>query len=273
LNYLEGFNRYKPQLLTGYAHSYYSLANLLIEKNRCLDYAPRALVLCAEKLTKAMKDVIYQVFHARAYEEYGSVENCALATECKYGSLHVNPDFGIVEIVDEKNMPVAAGETGRIVCTGLLNQSQPLIRYEVGDLGSWSTNRCPCQRDQMPVLQEVVGRIEDVVYGLNGQQMSRFHAVFLDLPAIREAQVIQETLNVIRVKVVVRGRLSAEDQSIICQRLRHQLGAVQIEVDRVDSLERTKRGKVKTVISHLTAAQGLAFGRAATARTDRGDLQ
>src|ERR1700681_79374 len=106
LDYLEGFHRYRPAVLTGYAHSYYTLARMMLNQGLRLDYAPVALVLSSEKLTEKMKSVIQEAFRARPYEEYGAVEQCVLATECELGNLHINSDFGIVEIVDDNDMPV-----------------------------------------------------------------------------------------------------------------------------------------------------------------------
>src|SRR5690606_19221615 len=117
--YVKGFNQHRPRLLTGYANSYFLLARMMNEQGITLDYEPDAIVLCSEKLTARMKAEIHRAFRARAFEEYGAVENCVLATECEHGSLHVSPDFGVLEIVDENNRPVPPGVEGKLLCTGL----------------------------------------------------------------------------------------------------------------------------------------------------------
>jgi phenylacetate-CoA ligase len=70
-----------------------------------------------------------------AYEEYGSVENCGLATEREVGSLHVSPDFAIIEIVDTDGNRIPPGIERRMLCTGLLHDAQFLVKYEIGDTG------------------------------------------------------------------------------------------------------------------------------------------
>jgi phenylacetate-coenzyme A ligase PaaK-like adenylate-forming protein len=251
-NYVEGFNRYRPQLLTGYANAHYQLARFMLDLNLRLDYRPRALVLSSEKLTPEMKETLEAAFGARAYEEYGAVENCVLATECERGSLHVSPDFGIVEIVDDQGAPVPPGEIGRVICTGLANRTQPLIRYEIGDLAAWATEPCPCGRNQFPVLEQLVGRIEDVIVGENGQAMVRFHGIFVNLPNVLEGQVIQEALDRIRVRVVTREAFCEEDVRTIRSRIAEErLGRMTVEVERVPEIERTERGKFRAVINRL----------------------
>jgi len=58
-------------------------------------------------------------------------EIVAAASECESGKLHLWPEVGWVEIL-ENNQPVPNGTAGDLVCTGLLNRDMPLIRYRVG---------------------------------------------------------------------------------------------------------------------------------------------
>ncbi|GAC1663823.1 MAG: hypothetical protein NVS9B4_18910 [Candidatus Acidiferrum sp.] len=256
VNYLAGFHKYQPQVLTGYAHSYYTLARMMLEQGLRLNYHPDALVLSSETLTAQMKTIIREAFGARAYEEYGSVENCALATECEAGRLHVNSDFGIVEIVDDNNLPVPAGTVGRIVCTGLLGEAQPLIRYDLGDLGTFSKEKCSCGRDHLPLLQEIVGRAEDVIVARDGREIVRLHGVFINLPNVLEGQIIQEALDSIRVRVVTTPEFSEDEEQLIHARLRERVGMARIAVERVREIARTERGKFRAVLSlvHKDAA-------------------
>jgi phenylacetate-CoA ligase len=250
-DYVRGFNEHRPRLLTGYANSYFLLARMMNEQGIALDYEPDAIVLCSEKLTPQMKAEIQRAFRARAFEEYGAVENCVLATECEHGSLHVNSDFGVLEIVDDNNEPVAPGVEGEILCTGLLNDAQPLIRYEIGDVGIWSENHCECGRNHLPVLKEIVGRLEDVVVGPDRRELVRFHGIFIDLPGVVEGQVIQETLDEFTVKIVTRKNLEQHVESLIRTRFAERLGQVNVKIERVAEIPRTERGKFRAVISQV----------------------
>jgi len=199
-----------------------------------------------------MRPTLCEAFRARPYEEFGAVENCVLATECERGRLHVNPDFGILEILDGAGRPAPPGQPGRMVCTGLANRTQPLIRYEIGDMGAWSTEPCPCGRSHLPVLEQIVGRLEDVIIGRDGRATVRFHGLFINLPNVLEGQVIQEELDRIRVRVVPRAELSAAEVETIRRRLADErLGPMHVEVEAVPHIERTERGKFRAVINRL----------------------
>lgn len=250
-HYVEALNFYEPVVLTGYAHSHYTLARLLAEQGLSLEYEPHAAVLCSEKLTRPMKSLIKRVLKTRAYEEYGAVENCVLATECECGRLHASPDFGILEVVDEQGQPVPPGVEGRIVCTSLLNDAQPLIRYEIGDSGIWSNESCPCGRNHLPVLKEIVGRIEDVIVTPDGRQTVRFHWVFIDLPEVIEGQIIQEALDRFTINVVTTNEPGNEIKDTIKRRFIERIGPVSIDIQRVPEIPRSERGKFRGVISKV----------------------
>ena len=104
----------------------------------------------------------------------------------------------------------------------------------------------------MPVLQEVVGRIEDVVIGPDGRRMVRFHGIFIGQPHVREGQIIQETLDRIRVKVVPTGGFGPDDVQDIIHRVQQRLTSqVEVVVEPVNHIPRTATGKFQAVVSRL----------------------
>jgi len=250
-NYVEGLNHYRPELITGYAYSQFFIAKMMVDYGINLNYMPLASVTSSEKLTDQMRKVIQQAWGCRAYEEYGAVENCALATECEYGRLHVSMDFGIVEIVDDDGNPVLPGQYGRILCTGLLNDGQILVRYDIGDIGIWDTEPCLCGRNHLPVLREILGRTEDIVIGPDGRKMVRFHGIFINLPHVLAGQVIQEDFDRFIVKVITTDGFDEAETNLIRKRFDERLGPVKVKIFKVSELERTERGKVRAVISHV----------------------
>jgi phenylacetate-CoA ligase len=248
--YVDALRRHRVRWLTGYAVSSYLLARLILERG-LPSPALRAVVTTSEKLTPEMRKVMEQAFGCRVFEEYSTVENALFASECEQGRLHVSPDVGIVEILRPDGTPCEPGEVGEVVTTCLMRYYQPLIRYRLGDLARWDGEPCPCGRS-MPVLREVVGRLEDVVVGPDGRRMVRFHGIFIDLPRVREGQVIQEEVRRIRVKVVPTGAYGAEDSEEIARRVHQRLGPdVEVLVEPVESIPRTAAGKLRAVVSLL----------------------
>ena len=165
--------------------------------------------------------------------------------------MHIVPDVGIVELYNEKGEPCKPGEVGELVSTGLLNFDQPLLRYKIGDLVKLSEDQnCPCGR-QMPIVDEIVGRIEDIVIGPDGREMRRFNRVFIDIGCVLEGQVVQHEVDKFEIKLVVSSKPSESDIQTIKNRMISQLGEIEVQVNVVDTIPRGPNGKFKAVISHV----------------------
>lgn len=248
--YVEALHKHQTQWLTGYAVSYYLLAKFIL--NEGLKVPPlKAVITTSEKVTPAMRQIMEKAFGCRVYEEYSTVENALFASECEHGRLHVSPDAAVVEILRPDGSPCEPGEVGEVVATCLMRDYQPLIRFRLGDLAAWDPEPCPCHRS-MPVLKEVVGRIEDIIIGPDGRQMVRFHGIFVDQPHVQEGQIIQEELNRIRVKVVPTDGFGPADVQDIIHRVQQRLSPrVEVVVETVQHIPRTAAGKFQAVVSLL----------------------
>ena len=220
--YVEALRKHNIQWMTGYAVSFYLLAKFILEKG--LEVPPlKTIITTSEKLTPEMRSVMEKAYGCRIYEEYSTVENALFASECEHGRLHVSPDVGIVEILRLDGSPCDPGEVGEVVTTCLMRSYQIFIRYRLGDLAAWDPKPCPCGR-AMPVIKEVVGRMEDVVTGPDGRQMVRFHGIFVNQPNVIEGQIIQEALDQIRVKVVPTVGFNQSEIVDIQHRIQQRLG-------------------------------------------------
>lgn len=250
IQYVEALRRHSIQWGTGYAVSFYLLARFMLEENIPSPNL-KAIITTSEKLTPEMRPVMEQAYGCKVYEEYSTVENAIFASECEHGRLHVSPDVAVVEILRPDGSACEPDEAGEVVVTVLSRAYQPLIRFRLGDMAMWDADPCPCGR-QMPVLKEVLGRIEDVVVGPDGRQMVRFHGIFANQPHVREGQIVQESLDRIRVKVVTTDGFGESDVNDITHRVQQRLGTdVKVIVEPVVSIRRTKAGKFKAVVSLL----------------------
>jgi phenylacetate-CoA ligase len=248
--YLKGLRKYKPSYMVGYAVSNYLLARFIQEQKL---EAPKlkAVITSSEKLTSEMREVFAQVYGSKTYDGWSGVEACGLVSECEQGKLHISPDVGLIEILDNDGKPVKPGETGEVVCTGFLNYEQPLIRYKIGDYMTLSTNQqCNCGRE-MPIIDEITGRIEDVAIGKDGREMVRFHGIFTDINKIIMGQVVQESIYNITLNIVSEAPLSVEDKKILTKRIYSQLGEVNVQIFELKEIPCGANGKYKAVISKV----------------------
>jgi phenylacetate-CoA ligase len=247
-NYAYAIEKYSLQYMTGYAMSNYFLARFFKEEKIAVPEL-KAVITSSEKLTPEMRELFKEVYNCKTFDGWSGVEACGLITECEHGSLHISPDAGLIEVLNDDMQPVQFGERGTVYCTGFINYDQPLIRYNIGDTIVLSDKKCSCGRN-MPVVCEIIGRTEDVIIGKDGREMVRFHSVFNDLHSIKKAQVIQESLDDIIVKVVEENE-DIQEYELIKKRMQSQLGDINITIIAVPEIPLNKNGKFQAVVSNM----------------------
>lgn len=252
-NYLHAIKKYKLDYMTGYAASNYFLARFFDEMNLNVPQL-KAVITSSEKLTDEMRELFAKVYRCKTYDSYSGVEACGLISECEQGGLHISPDIGIIEFLNENGEYAKPGEIAEMVCTGLLNYDQPLIRYRIGDMAIMDDRKCACGRD-MPLVKDIVGRHEDVVIGKDGREMVRFHGIFIEMPKILQAQLIQEDIDNITLNIVGSSALNDTEKDLLMNRIFSQLGKVNIIINELTEIPKGPNGKFRAVISKVKRSQ------------------
>jgi phenylacetate-coenzyme A ligase PaaK-like adenylate-forming protein len=126
----------------------------------------RKIFYAGEHMSKAMQQYYKDEFGVEVVKSaiYGSNDAGPLGyscTRCEGSIHHVMTRTQHLEIFKmEEDKPVDKGETGRLIFTSLSRKGQNLYRYEIGDLGRWVEEPCPCGR-QAPRF-ELLGRFGDI---------------------------------------------------------------------------------------------------------------
>lgn len=109
------------------------------------------------------------------FTTYASTEMSTAFTECSHGiGGHHHPELIIVELLNDKDLPVADGEEGEVTITTLGVEGMPLLRFKTGDLCRAHRQPCACERTTLR-LSPVLGR---------KQQMIKFKGTTLYPPAL-----------------------------------------------------------------------------------------
>jgi len=248
-SYVDQLRKFKADYIEGYPSSVYAIAQYIID-NKLEPFSLKACFTTAETLFDYQRRSIRKAFGCRTYNQYGCGEGVVFAAECEHGSMHLSPEVGIVEVVDDQDRPVPTGQTGQLICTSLINKVQPFIRYRVGDVGSLSDEQCPCG-SSLPILGSIEGRIDDVLITADGRRIGRLDPVFKGARGIAEAQIVQNDYDKFVVRIVPGRDYSDADGQSIVTNLGHRVGDADIRIEIVDKIERTKSGKFRAVICNL----------------------
>ncbi|MCC7251336.1 MAG: phenylacetate--CoA ligase family protein, partial [Hyphomicrobium sp.] len=170
---------------------------------------------------------------------------------------HVNADLAILEVVDADNRPVPPGTEGsKVLVTNLYNHVQPIIRYEVDDRVTMSTEPCSCG-SPLPRIARISGRTKDQLWiEDNGERREVPYYVFLTplhhVLDLAEHQIVQTGPRHFVVRAVpLKGRtLSVERiRAFVMEHVRAEGLESEIDIDFeiVSELPRGPSGKISRV--------------------------
>jgi phenylacetate-CoA ligase len=244
--YIENLNKLKPQVVNGFVSAIYDIAKFIESNGIKLEFCPKAIFTTSETLLPFHRKLIEKVFGAKIYNQYASAEGAPFITECSLGELHYNLDTGVIEVSSDK---------GSILVTSFTTHGTPLIRYDIGDEVTFKEGVCNCG-SKHPLVKEVKGRMVDFLLAPNGNKVSLSHLadVIKGMPScISKVQFNQINMDTIVINIVVDiGNYNAEYDQLIIESMRYRFGSdINIEIQKVSSIEREKSGKYSLIKNEM----------------------
>ncbi|MDP3421821.1 MAG: phenylacetate--CoA ligase family protein, partial [Thiobacillus sp.] len=258
--YLDALQAWQPRCVYGYASSVALLAAHAEARQRTLRF-PRLRVVCTtgEPLYPHQRELIARVFGVPVANEFGSRDIGFTAHEAPGGQMLLMSESHIVEVLDASGQPVAPGEAGEAVITGLTSAAQPFIRYRTGDVLRVSAE--PAAGGQgLHVIAEVTGRQTDFVVAADGRVMHALAVIYVlrAVPGIAQFKCTQHALDRMEVQIVPNSGWNEAAHAAVVAGLRARLGdALQVEVRMLDEIPPEASGKHRYVVSHVPLAGAL----------------
>ena len=244
-----------------------------VEKNRTADVKIEKVSTGGEHLFEGAREYLRRILGIRIFASTGYTSNDtgAIGYQCRYcqsGVHHVHEDVHLMEIVNPDTLePVPPGVTGKIILTNLQRRLMPTIRYDIGDMGRWIDDQCPCGRRTR--LMELLGRSDDVliigggnilpevvaaaIHGTPGfsehfQMISRMSG-HLDQLLLRVESKCEIDFDVNTAIASLRGRLYESSKELRTMRDRRLIAPIAIDVLPPGGLPRNPRtGKIKLTV-------------------------
>ena len=254
---VQELNAFKPTVVATYPSVAVALADQ--QERGALHIAPHALWTGGETLSTAARARVAGVMHCAVRDHYGASEFLGIASECSHGHLHANTDWLILEPVDEKFHPVPEGTpSATTLLTHLGNRVQPILRYDLGDQITVSTEPCDCG-SALPVIQ-VAGRCDPPLKmrGSNGEPVTllplALTTVLEEQAGLYEFQLHQKDDQTLVLQVPQTGEQAAAALRQGCRVLEafvHLQGATSARVTSRQgaTLQRGKSGKTPRVLA------------------------
>lgn len=250
--YAEALNKNKIELLEGYPSTLYSMAKLF-EQNNIICPTVKYVLTTAEKLLPMQKETLERVFNTIVFDYYGSSEGSSFIFTCKEGKYHNANQLSYLEVVDENYNASSLGQEGRMLVTSFSSHFTPLIRYDIGDRCVLSTNQdCRCGIGGI-VIDEIIGRDDDIFITPDGRRFSRFSLCLKYLPEyiIRSQLHLKQNsynVNVLLEETKTKPLFQADDFKAFESKFESMLGVgYKFEYKFVKEFPLNANGKLKIV--------------------------
>jgi phenylacetate-CoA ligase len=247
---IETLRELRPRTFSAYAMSLELIAEALVER-RITDIRPRLVFSAAMPLSDKGRELAEQAFGVTPFDVYVAAELGTLGWECpvERGTLHLNDDMQIVEILDQNDEPLPDGETGQVVVTQLCCLAQPLLRYRLGDLAARIPGRCACGRG-LARISPVQGRSRHVIRMpdgrvIYGMMVSR---VVKPYQQVRRWQLRQTSGDRVRLLVVPLPTWRPSVGDALRTELNERFPGLTFDVVPVEDIPLAPTGKFQTIV-------------------------
>jgi phenylacetate-CoA ligase len=240
--------RFRPAFLEAYPSLLYLISKWLERKKETLP-PMKYVITSSEMLYPAIREHAEKTFKCPVIDHYGQNELVAHAWQCAEAKgYHIQMESNVVEL-----LPTHEGNY-EIVGTFLHNFAMPLVRYKTGDLAFGPGEPCTCGRKH-PVISGIIGRHGDIVVTPDGGLVSvaAMSYPFRCFEEIKEAQIIQEDIRTLIVKVVAWEHFTPALREKLIESIMAYLRSpgMRIIVEEAKEIYSTARGKRPFVLSHI----------------------
>ncbi len=236
----------------GWSSAMALLANYMLENDIRPAHPPRIICCGGMTLPPSVRDRLAHAFQAPVTDRYGSIEFAGHACDCPAGRYHLDFETCAVETVPVEGAP---DNVVKLRFTGWGNPLMPFIRYELGDLATLSSGPCPCGRQSI-TFDSFDGRLDDYLVTPSGRKIV---GAYPWLPSARLLQLVQERADRIEVRVVRgTGYDPSQEAETIARLCRQTHGELEVRIVHVEDVERTPLGKVRAIVSRVTASPSAA---------------
>jgi len=248
------WKKVKPTLLFGHAHSLFVLAQHVKEMG-IKGVMPTGIISTSMMLLLHERELIENVFSCRVTDRYGCEEVSLIGCECEvHDGMHMNIEHLIIEFIKDDGSPASPGEIGNIVVTDLMNRAMPFVRYKVEDVGIPLDEICSCGRG-LPLMGKVAGRVADFLLKNDGTKVAGISIIentLTKIPGIDQMQIVQESLNSIKLNIVSGVDYTTSVGEILISYFREIFGVdVDVQLQIMPEILPEKSGKYRFSICRI----------------------
>lgn len=213
----------------------------------------KSIITDGDSLSKTTKEKMENYFQTATVARYGNMENGIMGQQSYKGGhdYELNWASYYYELLGlTSDEPAKPGELGRIVVTDLFNECMPLIRYDTGDLASFSINNTTLYENGK--FERIEGRKVDLIYNTSGEVISPYIVVqkMLLYEELKQFQFVQLS----SIKYVFKlnpWNKFTQEKELINDSKSYLGNDAEISIEYVEEVPLLSSGKRKQVLNQM----------------------
>jgi len=171
----------RASIIFGYAMVMSLVADYIHAKKNILFPHLKGIICTSEVLTDVMRKNIENAFGVKVYNQYGCHDAGVMAFECEHQQMHLLSTRTVYEL----------DNNGRFTSTDLENDAFIFMKYDTGDIVTFSNDECTCGR-KYPVISKILGRSNDIIIDMDHKKLHSniFNIMFRKDPSIHQFQIL-----------------------------------------------------------------------------------
>jgi phenylacetate-CoA ligase len=251
---LGGIDRFRPDVVVGNGAFLEAVFREVAHRGARI-HLPRVVIYHGQAMGDPGREFFERELGIPVYSRYNAVEAFKIGFTCEERqAFHLNSDLTHVRIVDADGKPCAAGQTGEVIISNLVNRATVLLNYRLHDVAALSDELCACGRT-LPLLSDLEGRLEEILPLAEGRFLGprAIWRIFKTEPDVLQYQLVQERIE--RYLLRLRTTDQAAFERVVppaLGRLRELLGpGSEVVASRHARLEGLEPGKFRPVMSRV----------------------
>lgn len=246
------------KVILAYASSFTALIDNL-ENERISNWNVKSIFTGSEELPSKVKKRIENLFNCPVMSRYSNQENGMIGQQPITGEdyFELNDASYYIEFLKlNLDVPAEEMEEARIVVTDLFNKAMPIIRYDTGDIGTYSYKKNAMGHTDR-VLHCIKGRKNDYLYSNQKQKLApqSFSVLMWEYSCFKQYQLIQDDYDRVTLKLVYRENANKID---VEEKLKKDLIKIfgettQVKIIELEDIPISESGKRKYIISKIEA--------------------
>ena len=256
--FITTMEKHKTIFIKGTPSTIYAFADLSDGKN-LNGLSIKAIFTSGELLLPHQREKIEKIFRCKVLDSYGHMERTVGISQCLSGTYHINSEYGVLEVEENKALSSSNTLAGEIIGTSLHNYTMPLIRYKTEDIIELDvvSSGCSCGRG-LPICKKITGRSQDIIVTPDGRFITNIFILFSILKGALWAQIVQESAGVLKVKIIKGLSYSNDKEKEFLHHLKEVVGdemSVEVEYTAIEMLKEFTTHKYRPVISYRASPQ------------------